>query len=376
MPIQLQALAQASIQINSSELRSDAISRATEAARSIIGTHQAVTSFTVDANWAAGHHGHFSFRQLCRLPRLRRRADGPRHLRRWSAARTARCGLPQAELEGPPGLERASARKPAAHPPMRGWLAAPAGRPRWPQPGCRSSSPTKYAGDFNADDEAILVQLAQMASVAAENTRLFEASARRPAAPGGVGAAVGRGARARAAAAGAGNSRRRQPVADRHHAAVGRRPPHSARRAGRPHAARHARTDRSPDRRTPWHGVRRLIAGLRPPVLDDLGLLPAVRQLAHELEASTGLTVSVEAAACPTGCPPSWRPRSSASARRPWRYCASTPRLAAVAIALHAEHGTAAAGGARRRRGPARRCRPAGPAGGPGLARAPPTTMG
>ena len=33
----------------------------------------------------------------------------------------------------------------------------------------------KYAGEFTANDESILIQLAQMASVAVENARLYEA---------------------------------------------------------------------------------------------------------------------------------------------------------------------------------------------------------
>ena len=42
-------------------------------------------------------------------------------------------------------------------------------------------------------------------------------------------------------------------------------------------------------------GLRRLIRGLRPPVLDDLGLLPALRQLVSEVQERTGVTVELNA---------------------------------------------------------------------------------
>lgn len=41
--------------------------------------------------------------------------------------------------------------------------------------------------------------------------------------------------------------------------------------------------------------LRRLIRGLRPPVLDDLGLVPALRQLASEVQERTGVTVDLNA---------------------------------------------------------------------------------
>jgi two-component system, NarL family, sensor kinase len=47
--------------------------------------------------------------------------------------------------------------------------------------------------------------------------------------------------------------------------------------------------------RTALHETRELSRLLRPPVLDDLGLLPALAWLARTLEQRTGLTVSVEA---------------------------------------------------------------------------------
>jgi protein-histidine pros-kinase len=42
-----------------------------------------------------------------------------------------------------------------------------------------------------------------------------------------------------------------------------------------------------------------MIAGLRPPVLDELGLVPALRQLGHELKAACGVVVTVESIGVP-----------------------------------------------------------------------------
>jgi PAS domain S-box-containing protein len=50
--------------------------------------------------------------------------------------------------------------------------------------------------------------------------------------------------------------------------------------------------------------VRRIIADLRPSVLDDLGLAPALRRLGDDLHASTGVSVVVQLADLPSRLPP------------------------------------------------------------------------
>jgi two-component system CheB/CheR fusion protein len=51
-------------------------------------------------------------------------------------------------------------------------------------------------------------------------------------------------------------------------------------------------------------GLRRIIADLRPPVLDDLGLVPALRRLGSDLQERAGVTVAVQAAELPGRLPP------------------------------------------------------------------------
>ncbi len=64
------------------------------------------------------------------------------------------------------------------HPPMRGWLAAPLTGRHGRNVGLIQSS-DKYEGDFTEEDEAVLVQLAQIASIAIQHVRSESRKARR-----------------------------------------------------------------------------------------------------------------------------------------------------------------------------------------------------
>src|SRR5690606_32372625 len=80
--------------------------------------------------------------------------------------------LTQAELEAHPAWKGFGAES-GKHPPIRGWLAVPlAGRDERNIGLIQLSD--RYEGEFTEDDEAVLVQMAQMASVAVENARLVE----------------------------------------------------------------------------------------------------------------------------------------------------------------------------------------------------------
>jgi signal transduction histidine kinase/ActR/RegA family two-component response regulator len=81
--------------------------------------------------------------------------------------------MTQAELEAHPQWQGFS-QESENHPPLRGWLAAPLTGRDGQNIGLIQLS-DKYTGEFTESDEDILVQLAQMASVAIENTRLYEA---------------------------------------------------------------------------------------------------------------------------------------------------------------------------------------------------------
>jgi GAF domain-containing protein len=81
--------------------------------------------------------------------------------------------MTQAELEGHLGW-RGFGGEAGRHLPLRGWLAAPLIGRDGRNIGLIQLS-DKYEGEFTVNDEAILVQLAQMAAIATENAQLFAA---------------------------------------------------------------------------------------------------------------------------------------------------------------------------------------------------------
>jgi len=79
--------------------------------------------------------------------------------------------LTQDELEAHPEWHKFS-KETDKHPPLRGLLLAPLIGREQRNPGLLLLS-DKYTGDFTEEDESILVQFAQMASIAIENSQLY-----------------------------------------------------------------------------------------------------------------------------------------------------------------------------------------------------------
>ena len=159
---QLVGLSTAAITIHSLSL-SDALAIITEQARELIGAHHAATVLTAghDAagplttvsaseKYAAWHDSGFA--DLVR--------HGNRSLRLSAAEVQARA------VRGAHGGD-------TAPPPMRGWLAAPLADRNGDNLGLIELA-DKYDGEFTAQDEAVLHQLAQIASVAIQNAQLYE----------------------------------------------------------------------------------------------------------------------------------------------------------------------------------------------------------
>jgi K+-sensing histidine kinase KdpD len=143
---------------------------ATERAREIVGATQAVTSQTTNQDWAnavtavsvadAGLPAHLTLvppsgpelhREVCRTNRPMR--------------------LSQVEVPGPAGAAGRTGRTRR----LQGWMAAPLVGSDGRNLGLIQLARIDE-GEFTAADEAILVQLAGMASVAIENARLYEAA--------------------------------------------------------------------------------------------------------------------------------------------------------------------------------------------------------
>jgi PAS domain S-box-containing protein len=167
---QLHALAKASLAINSAMSLAEVMQLVTEKARDIIGAHRAVMHFIADGNWAeatrvtASSDLYAEFREDEAMPDV--------DLCRLVCERNRPLRMTQAELAAHPARPRPG---PDArpHPPLRGWLAAPLIGRDDQNIGLIQLS-DRYAGEFTEDDGAILVQLAQMASIAIEKARLFE----------------------------------------------------------------------------------------------------------------------------------------------------------------------------------------------------------
>lgn len=143
----------------------------TERARSIIGAHQAVTSLTVSNDWAQAITCVSMSDKYAPYRSYAERTDGSGIYA--EVCRTNRAmRLTQEELLRHPAW-KGFGQHAAEHPPMRGYLAVPLVGHNGKNLGLIQLS-DKFAGEFSADDEAVLTQLAAMAAVSIENARLYE----------------------------------------------------------------------------------------------------------------------------------------------------------------------------------------------------------
>jgi signal transduction histidine kinase/DNA-binding response OmpR family regulator len=168
---QLQELAKLAAHLSTAHDFISVIGFVTQIAREIVGAHAAVTRLTgetperslgLSVSWSdkypAWRASQIRFGNLA-LDQLVCGVNRPQRL-----DERALNELPDAR---PAGVD-------AAHsPPMRGWLAAPLLGRNGRNLGLVQLS-DKYKGEFTDADEALLVQLAQTASIAIENARLYQ----------------------------------------------------------------------------------------------------------------------------------------------------------------------------------------------------------
>jgi PAS domain S-box-containing protein len=169
---QLQGLTEAALTMNSALAVEDVLGVITDQAAAIIGAHQAVTSLTIDHNWAKAITTIYLSEKYAQWRTYSEDPDGS-GIYAYLCQLNRPMRMTQAELESHPHW-RGFGKEAANHPPLRGWLAAPLMGRNGQNIGIIQLS-DKYEGEFTEADEAILVQLAQMASVAAENAQLYEA---------------------------------------------------------------------------------------------------------------------------------------------------------------------------------------------------------
>ena len=142
----------------------------TEEVRHVIDAHQSVASMTVDQDWGQAITAVSMSDKYERWKHYDKPPDGS-GIYSLVCRTNKPMRLTQAELEAHPAWKKFGGD--LDHPPMQGWLAAPLVGRDGRNLGLVQAS-DKAEGEFTGDDESVLVQLAQMASVAVENARLVE----------------------------------------------------------------------------------------------------------------------------------------------------------------------------------------------------------
>jgi PAS domain S-box-containing protein len=167
----LQRAADATQAITSHRTLETTMQETVDQARAVVGAHQAVVSLSargesvpaINAVSFSDHYAHCRdfVRQAhdCGLPQTVCRTNSPMR-------------LTQAELEAQPGWRPVEADR-GGPPPMRGWLAVPLTGRHGENVGLLQLT-DKYEGEFSLQDQYVAVELAQLASIAMENARLFE----------------------------------------------------------------------------------------------------------------------------------------------------------------------------------------------------------
>lgn len=167
---QLHKLTAASLSINSATSTEKILRVVTDTAREIIGAHRASTTLLTDDNWAHAVTVVSASDKYVAWREGEHRPDGA-GIQSLVCRMNKPARMTQHELENHPVWQSKVAEN--AAPPMRGWLAAPLTGRDHRNLGLIELT-DKTEGDFGEDDQAVLVQLAQMASIAIENTIFAE----------------------------------------------------------------------------------------------------------------------------------------------------------------------------------------------------------
>lgn len=168
---QLRGLTEAALAMNAVLSVEEVLQVITVQTRSIVGAHQAVTVLKTGESLADALYN-ISMSEKYRDWRNYAGQPTGEGIYAIVCQTNQPMRMTQAELEAHPRWRNFGAE--TGHPPMRGWLAAPLIRRNGQNLGLIQLS-DKYEGEFTEADVDILMQLAQMASVAIENSRLYAA---------------------------------------------------------------------------------------------------------------------------------------------------------------------------------------------------------
>jgi PAS domain S-box-containing protein len=167
----IRQLSQLTVAIHLSPSLEEKLRIITEQVREIVGCHQAVISTTENEHWQQALSAVSLSDKYAAWRNYTTKPDGSGiYALVCRFSKTIR--LSQQELENHPAWKGFGAHK-GEHPPMRGWLATPLLNSQGAPIGLVQLS-DKYQGEFTLEDELILVQLAQIASISIENAQLLE----------------------------------------------------------------------------------------------------------------------------------------------------------------------------------------------------------
>ncbi len=167
----LRRMTQAAVEINAAPTIEAALDATTLAARDVIGAHQVVTSLTAGRSMAQRISSFWLSDKYADWRDYDVPPDGSGIVRIVTEHQTSVC-MTQEELEAHPSW-RGFGPQAEQHPPMRGWLAAPLISKHGETLGLVQLT-DRVAGEFTADDEQLLVQLAHITSTALDRLDLEE----------------------------------------------------------------------------------------------------------------------------------------------------------------------------------------------------------
>jgi serine phosphatase RsbU (regulator of sigma subunit) len=169
--VQLRKLADTAAAVNGAASVNNVLEIVNVAAREIVGAHQSVTSLTRGPDWSQAitavslSEKYAEWADYAELP------DGS-GIYAWVCENQQPTRMTQAELEAHPRWRNFGSSV-DVHPPMRGWLAVPLTASDGSNLGIIQLS-DRVEGEFTADDESILVQLAEIASAGLNRAVLYE----------------------------------------------------------------------------------------------------------------------------------------------------------------------------------------------------------
>ncbi len=169
---QLHGLTKAALSINSALSLEEVMDVITHQAAAIIGTHQATISVILNQDKATAIHAVYLSEKYAQWRQHPAPPDSA-GMNAYVCQENRPLRLTEAELASYLQTQGAVP-TPATHPPLRGWLAAPLVGREGQNMGLIQLS-DKVIDDFTSADEAMLMQLAQMAAIALENARLYTA---------------------------------------------------------------------------------------------------------------------------------------------------------------------------------------------------------